>query len=854
MPKHITRKQGPSRRLNPLSRPAPNRPANTELITLSDDEDEKPIVQASQGHQHQALNGQQDNRQNQRRRPGVNNVQERMEVIDLSDQPNNDAQYQAALRYQNIIEANRRQPHIIIEDGEDEEDDEVDVERLQAAMPFVDLTDEPVEEPVIAGIGELDPSPIVDYGTESELQATYVELGNKFEALHEGMCVELREPIGPFRADFFHIAAVIETADGTKLRGYHYTRTRNLRGLLPRQVNEVVLISTLLHYDPTNNHDWNRQSMRDILPEQVLRVRELKVTNDTYPIHNNSGDTYWDVNGNPAGKEWTEMNGPLVCRWQYIMVLSPEKKDKIKEWVLRRITAENADEGLSIPDEVNLFNWRGGKIPGGDVAADGKQTTPTIELEDDEEEDCLVDQSRNKSSGSNAGARPNRASQNIYSAGDAFCGAGGASRGMQQAGAKIIFGIDHWNKCAETYRRNFPEAATYETDIFDFYTNEENSHRVDFLHLSPPCQVYSPAHTIPGKNDEINEAALFACGHVVHKVRPRIFTIEQTYGILHERFRPQFDTLIGAFTSYGYSVRWKVVHFRNWGLCQHRRRVIIIGCAPGESLPAFPKDTHFVAGARPFTTLLEAVGSNLRDGIRQHNLTEVSRRPKNKQPYDADRKTANVVTCSGGQSYHWSGTRDFTIREYARIQGFPDEHYFFGSYSDAKKQIGNAVPPTMAKKLYRHLINWLKTMDGVQVDRAWVERNLGRQAFEKVCFRARHPRAGEVVVVEDGDGDEVMVMERDVLRAPVARAARVAAPAPVVIPADDDVVMLDDDDDETMRGSPSPPGSPIGCYYAEDARSDSATIFSDDDDMDMDLPVHPAGRHEDVEFIGVRSF
>lgn len=676
-----------------------------------------------------------------------------MEIVDLSKDGDDDAQVAAALRYQNMMLKDHHPPPIIIEDGDDE-DDEIDDEEVQGAMPFVDLTDEPVEDPVVDDLENVEPSPIVADGTEVELNNLPVQLGKKVEILRKGMCVELQEPNGRFRASFFRITAIIETINGTRLRGYYYARTRNLRGLLPRQVNEVVLVCSLLRNDPKTHHDWNRQSMNDISPEQVLRIRKLKVTNDAYPVHNNSGDTYWDANGNPAGKDWTEINGPLVCRWQYIMVFTTEKKDKAKEWVLRRITAENADEGLSIPDEVNLFTWRAGKIPGGDVAPGGKQTTPTIELEDDEEEECLIDHTRTKSSGPNARARIARTNKNVYSAGDAFCGAGGASRGMQQAGVKLIFAIDHWDKCAETYRRNFPEAHMYQSDIFDFYTAAGNSYRVDFLHLSPPCQVYSPAHTIPGKNDEVNEAALFACGHVVHKVRPRVFTIEQTFGILQDRFKPQFDTLIGAFTTYGYSVRWKIVHLRNWGLCQNRRRVIIIGCAPGESLPAFPADTHSETGARPFTTLSEAVGSNLRDGIQQHNLTDVNRRPKKKDPYDANRKAANVITCSGGHSYHWSGKRDFTTREYARIQGFPDDHYFFGSHSDCKKQIGNAVPPTMAKKLYRHLINWLKTMDGVQVDEAWAGRNLARQAFEKVCFPVKHTGLREVVVVEDSGEDD----------------------------------------------------------------------------------------------------
>ena len=72
-----------------------------------------------------------------------------------------------------------------------------------------------------------------------------------------------------------------------------------------------------------------------------------------------------------------------------------------------------------------------------------------------------------------------------------------------------------------------------------------------------------------------------------------------------------------------------------------------------------------------------------------------------------------TITCSKGVSYHPSGTRGFTLREIACLQGFPLEHEFRGSKIEIRKQIGNAVPPIVAKIFLEQIIWALKEADGV---------------------------------------------------------------------------------------------------------------------------------------------
>ena len=100
--------------------------------------------------------------------------------------------------------------------------------------------------------------------------------------------------------------------------------------------------------------------------------------------------------------------------------------------------------------------------------------------------------------------------------------------------------------------------------------------KVDILHLSPPCQTFSIAHTRPGPHDEMNEATFFAVAEMIKKAKPRIVTLEETFGLTHilDNLR-WFRALIQMFTTLGFSVRWKVFNLKEYGLSRSRKRLII---------------------------------------------------------------------------------------------------------------------------------------------------------------------------------------------------------------------------------------------------------------------------------------
>jgi len=97
------------------------------------------------------------------------------------------------------------------------------------------------------------------------------------------------------------------------------------------------------------------------------------------------------------------------------------------------------------------------------------------------------------------------------------CGAGGATLGAYTAGFKIKFGLDRDEHSRKTWRAAFPASQHLHHVVNDFIAapSMPEEFQVDVLHLSPPCQVFSPAHTKAGKNDEENKAALYACEGVL---------------------------------------------------------------------------------------------------------------------------------------------------------------------------------------------------------------------------------------------------------------------------------------------------------------------------------------------------
>ena len=363
----------------------------------------------------------------------------------------------------------------------------------------------------------------------------------------------------------------VEVADGTFLRiktiledrqtgeiflkGFPFRRTRSLDGLLESKRNEVALIM---------KSDILEKSTEVIGLATVVRIRTLVKTNQQFPALSYRETEPRNIN---LLKEDIEIHCQLVCRWKYYQVSK-------NEGFLKRLTDLESDEGCSLPQAELRTGFRGRTIKGGISPG---WLDEEIKLE-------AVEWMRTRTIDPLGFHRPsplaNQANERYhkrrYTFFDGFSGGGGASRGAQGAGLRVERGLEQDPDSVATYNLNFPHAKCEAKSAYDFFVSSDEEYKTDVLHVSPPCPTFSPLHTRPGANDESNEAAFLATEMLLKKTKPRIVTLEETFGLTALVANlPWFRAMIQMFTKLGFSIRWKVFNLLDFGLPQPRRRLFL---------------------------------------------------------------------------------------------------------------------------------------------------------------------------------------------------------------------------------------------------------------------------------------
>jgi hypothetical protein len=168
---------------------------------------------------------------------------------------------------------------------------------------------------------------------------------------------------------------------------------------------------------------------------------------------------------------------------------------------------------------------------------------------------------------------PQRAPGSRYTLGDSFCGIGGCSAGARRAGFDVKWAFDADEQVSRVYSENFPETEVIGAKVDHFLASDEKKH-VDVLHLSPPCQTWSMAHTVVGWNDDANSASLFSVKELLEISRPRVATMEQVPGIMiknDNKYHHLSNRLtIGISSTQCYETSWKQDTIYN-GSCFEQR-------------------------------------------------------------------------------------------------------------------------------------------------------------------------------------------------------------------------------------------------------------------------------------------
>ncbi|BAV32583.1 cytosine methyltransferase [Sulfuricaulis limicola] len=333
---------------------------------------------------------------------------------------------------------------------------------------------------------------------------------------------------------------------------------------------------------------------------------------------------------------------------------------------------------------------------------------------------------------------------------DLFCGCGGLTLGIKQAGFNVVGAVEIDSLAVQTYKVNHPEVQVWHKDIRKLTSPQIlkalglKRGELDLLAGCPPCQGFSAIRRLNGGRrirDEQNDL-IFEFLRLVRGLRPKAIMMENVPGLADNARLPKLKS---ALRQLGYIVNVKVKDTRNFGVPQRRRRLIL--------LAGYGAEIPFAAPARRIHTVGETfakLGKRRAKRDVLHNLPE-QRSEKVKQlirlipkdggsRIDLDKKwqlechrkcdgfsdvygrmkwndvaptiTGGCCNPSKGRFLHPTRNRSITLREAALLQSFPPDYYFSlerGKYP-AAQMIGNALPPEFIRRHATQIARVLKRL------------------------------------------------------------------------------------------------------------------------------------------------
>lgn len=339
---------------------------------------------------------------------------------------------------------------------------------------------------------------------------------------------------------------------------------------------------------------------------------------------------------------------------------------------------------------------------------------------------------------------------------DSFSGAGGLSLGLSEAGFEVLFSFDIDKKCIETLQGNpkyFNHPAVCEDirNMLDGKLLAQIGMKQGELFLlagGPPCQGFS-VQRIGEDSDSRNELVLLY-GKLIDEVRPMFFIMENVSGIQGKRGRAILSGLITKMESIGYRVHKQLLDAENYGVPQRRKRIVLVGeredigsdyifphptderrtvrdtisflppppddGKPHPDYPLHRRDRLSAMNLKRINALQQGQGRDfLPEGLLAdcHKVDSAiigHRNVYGRMSWDdvAPTITARFDSFTRGLFGHPDQPRSISLCEGALLQTFPLDYNFIGSKIEIARQIGNAVPPKLAKAIGESIIEYYK--------------------------------------------------------------------------------------------------------------------------------------------------
>ncbi len=302
---------------------------------------------------------------------------------------------------------------------------------------------------------------------------------------------------------------------------------------------------------------------------------------------------------------------------------------------------------------------------------------------------------------------------------DLFSGAGGFSRGFSDAGFEILMGIDNDRNAIRSFKANFPTAVALQEDIQEIGSGDILSMlgiRPRIVIGGPPCEPFTGANP-ERMRDPLDRLYKDPMGRLVlHFIRivgelgPDVFIMENVPAIMHSPIREAIEDL---FERTGYQeIYFNVLRAEDHGTPSRRTRVFIsnIKIDPtkssrritvGEALSDLPPPGETEIPNHEYVTLssrkIRRISKIPRGGSLYLYEGAGGKRLPNYIRIDPDDVGPTVMGSS--RFIHPYEDRILTVREQARLMGFPDDHIFLGGKDDQFNQVGEAVPPPLARSI-----------------------------------------------------------------------------------------------------------------------------------------------------------
>lgn len=324
---------------------------------------------------------------------------------------------------------------------------------------------------------------------------------------------------------------------------------------------------------------------------------------------------------------------------------------------------------------------------------------------------------------------------------DCFCGAGGLSLGFEQAGFIVEYAFDIDKSSIETYKKN-PQHHHGPAFVRDIYKVSKASieedlgyelGEIDVVIGGPPCQGFSVQRR--GDNTDPRNQLVLEYVRLLKDIKPKFFIMENVGGILSVRGQPYVKALFEDMGAAGYSIQQKKLTASDFGVPQDRKRVIIVGELTNGKQTSFkypePHDEAKKTVREAIADLMDKTETDVpnhksdklsavnlkriqaitegqgQDSLPDELQLECHKKNNGHRHLDTYGRmawdqpsptiTARFDSFSRGRFGHPVLDRTITLREGARLQTFPDTFEFEGTKVDVARQIGNAVPPVLAK-------------------------------------------------------------------------------------------------------------------------------------------------------------